>query len=513
MASTRPEIDIHPRTLLPAELQKRSSDVVIIGGGPGGMTAAENCVSHGLSTLIVESELVGGECHFWGCVPSKALLRPSEVIDDAKDMDGAKEQLKIQSNGTDGASNGPDVDLKAVWGRRDRFADHWKDDGLVKMLQGTGVEIVHGFGGIVGEKKVAIKDWSGKDEVTVEATSGVIIATGSIPVIPKITGLEECGYWIPREAVSASEVPEHLLIIGAGAVGTEMATAYARFGSKVTLFVRGEHVLAKAEPEARQSVRKGLEALGVDVQVNARAEAVERKARKVTLRLSDGRSFQGTELLIAAGRRARTDGMGLHSVGAEEDGAWISVDSSSRLTKVPSGWLYAIGDPNNISATTHMSMYQSYVATNSIIAQHKGTRPKGSEGAYSILSMEASRAAIPQVVFTDPQVASVGLTAAAAESKGLQILKVSKPIEGPGTALHSDNYEGWAQWVVEKETGRLLGATFVGRNAVDLLHASTVAIVGRMTVYQLWHAVTSFPTFTEIYGVLAVAAVEQLEAK
>jgi pyruvate/2-oxoglutarate dehydrogenase complex dihydrolipoamide dehydrogenase (E3) component len=515
MSAVRPDIDVHPKDYLPSTLSRNEWDVIVIGAGPGGEECAARISTRSksskapLSVLLVEVELVGGECPYFACVPSKALLRPSETFEAGKAVGGMREKLDLLADkyGVKSRDGGRmvEVDVEGVWNRRDKFSFYWKDGWAVERMHAVGVEVVHGFGSILGEKKVGVKDWHSGEMTELTAKVAVVISTGSAPVIPPIEGLEGSGFWTPREAVTAREIPEHLVVLGGGAVGTELACAYRQMGARVTLLVH--RILPKFVKEASGQVKKGLEVLGVDVKEGTDVQKVERKDGVMTIILKDGGVVKGSELLIATGRNARTQNMNLEKVGGPKGGAWVDVDHSMCATSVSKGWLYVIGDPNGIAAMTHMSKYHGRIAADAILAKAKGNYKDGlAKSPFSTLTDQASRLAIPQGVFTDPQVASVGLTPDQAKANGLKIDVISTKMAGPGTSLHAEEYQGWAQWVAEKESGKLVGATMVGRDVVDLIQGCTVAIVGGMTLEQLWHAVPPFPTMSEVYTSLSEAA-------
>jgi pyruvate/2-oxoglutarate dehydrogenase complex dihydrolipoamide dehydrogenase (E3) component len=328
------------------------------------------------------------------------------------------------------------------------------------------------------------------------------VSTGSDPVVPEeIVGLREARPWTPREAVSASSVPEHLVVVGAGPVGCELATAFAGLGGKVTLIVGGGEVLGRFEPEAGRRVREGLRKKGVDVRVRAKVVRVERKGEgRVEVELAGGETVVGSEILVAVGRKPRTTDIGLNTIGLQ-DGSVLHADDTLCINSVPGEWLYAVGDTNGQAPLTHMGKYSGKVAGDTIAARARGALTKEvTTTAFSSHSATAQHAAYtPQVTFTDPQVASVGLTLAQALKNGKRAKEVAVKMAGPGTFLHAEGYDGWAQWVLDENSHTLLGATFVGRDAADLLHASTVAIVGGVTIERLWHAVPSFPTMSEVY--------------
>lgn len=366
--------------------------------------------------------------------------------------------------------------------------------------------MVRGFGKLVGEKKVQVTSHHG-ESVQLEAKLAVVLCTGSSPVMPDIPGLKEADPWQPRDATSSSTVPKHLIVMGGGVAGAESATACSAFGSKVTVICTCPEILPRIDPEAGKVVREALEKKGVSVLLNTAVTKVERRASdKLVLELSNGDRLEGTELLVAAGRQANLEGLGLDSVGTIAEGRFLPVDEHLRVKGVSGRWLYAAGDLNGRSLLTHTSKYHAAVATNAILADSKGEGDNGSESEYSGTSATADRYAVPQVIFTDPVVASVGLTRATASSRGIKVREITSTMAAPGYNIHSDEpSNSWCQWLVD-EQNCLVGATFVGTDAAELLHASTVAIVGRVPLGRLMHAIPSFPTLSWAYYNLMDAA-------
>ena len=473
-------------------------DVVVIGAGPTGENVAARARRGGLSVAVVESELVGGECSYWACVPSKALLRPAAALAAARAVDGARQAVT------------GDLAAGAVLARRTRFTHGWTDDsGQVAWLEGTGSALVRGHGRLAGERLVEVNraEVAGPDKgtVTLAARHAVVIATGSAAAIPPIRGLAEPLVWTSREATSAEVVPGWLAVLGGGVVACEMATAWRALGAQVTMLVRGPGLLAKMEPFAGQMVAAGLRSAGVDVRTDTGVARVRRLARATPVEIwtSDADPGQAAdlivdELLVAAGRAPRTADLGLESLGLAP-GGWLAVDDSCLVESVPGGWLYAVGDVNRRNLLTHMGKYQARACGDAIVARARGELD-GPPPPWSGLAASADHLGAPQVVFTEPEVAAVGLTEAAALARNLPVRVVDYEIGNTsGARLAADDYEGRARFVVDERRKILVGATFTGPGTGELLHAATIAVVGEVPLRRLWHAVPSFPTISEVW--------------
>lgn len=465
-------------------------DVIVVGAGPVGENVADQVVRGGLSALVVERELVGGECSYWACVPSKALLRPSAVLAEARRVDGAATAVR----------GGPDPEQ--VLARRTAFVTNWSDDSQVAWLDYAGIALVRGTARLAGERLVEIRTRDGGTR-RVAARHAVVLATGSRAVVPDVPGLAEADPWTSRDATSATAVPDELAVLGGGVVGCEMATAFAALGSRVTLIGRGDALLPRLEPFAGAAVLGGLRGAGVDVRLGATITAVERDDAGIRIDLADGdavRAVRADEVLVATGRVPATDGLGLDVVGL--DGAAgggpvaLEVDDSCRVRGVD--WLYAAGDVNGRALLTHMGKYQARACAAAIVARAGGEDAEPS--AWSRYAATADHAAVPQAVFTDPEVGAVGRTEAQARAAGSAVRAVEYDLgQVAGAALHADGYAGRAKLVVDTDRDVLVGATFVGATAAELVHAATIAIVGEVPLDRLWHAVPSFPTISEVW--------------
>lgn len=469
-------------------------DVIVLGAGPTGENVADRAHAAGLSAVIVESELVGGECSYWACMPSKALLRPVTARSEARRVPGFQE-----------AADRP-LDAPAVLAHRDAVVSYWKDDGQVRWLDSAGIDLVRGPGRLAGPRRVVV---DGGRVLT--ARHAVAVCTGSRAVLPPVPGLAEARPWTSRDATGAKSVPGRLVVVGGGVVGVEMATAWRALGSSVTLLVRGDGLLPRMEPFAGRLVAESLAEAGVFLRTGVEVREVRREAPggpvTVLLDSSPGPGGPGgapsdeivaDELLIATGRAPRTEDIGLETVGLTP-GSWLDVDETLRVTGVTGGWLYGVGDVNHRALLTHQGKYQARIAGAAISARARGV-PILESDPWGAHSATADTRAVPQVVFSDPEAASVGLSAAEAERAGYRVRVVDQDLAAvSGAYLYGEGYRGRARMVVDLDREVLLGATFVGHGVAELLHSATIAVAAEVPVERLWHAVPSYPTISEVW--------------
>jgi dihydrolipoamide dehydrogenase len=440
---------------------EREFEVVVVGAGAPGEVIAGRLGEAGVSVAIVEERLVGGECSFFACMPSKALLRPLEIQAEARRVKGVPVG---------------ELDVDAVLARRDEVVHDLDDASQVPWLEERGVTLVRGHGRLAGERRVQVGD------ETLVARRAVVVATGSSGTIPPLPGLAEARPWTNVEATTAKQAPARLAVVGGGVVGVELSQAWSSLGSQVTLLHRGDRLIEREEPFASEQVETALREYGVDVRLGTSAASVSRNG-SVRLELEGGGWLEADELLVAIGRTPRTTDLGLETVGLEP-GKHVRVDESLRVPGKE--WLYAIGDVNGRALFTHMGKYQARLAADAILGKEVRLRSDGG--------------ASPRVIFTDPQVGAVGLTLAGAKQAGLRARAVDVETGGnAGGSFVGKNAPGTARLVVDEERGVVVGATITGAEVAEALHAATIAVVGEVPLEDLWHAVPAFPTRSELW--------------
>ncbi|MGY1615460.1 dihydrolipoyl dehydrogenase family protein [Geodermatophilus sp. SYSU D00691] len=445
-------------------------DVVVVGGGPAGEVLAGRCADRGVDVALVEAELVGGECSYWGCIPSKTLLRPGDVLAAVRRVPGAARAA------------GGAIDVAAVLARRDFMTSSWDDRGQEAWLAEHGVRLVRGTGRLAGPRRVQVAGGP-----VLAARRAVVLATGSAAVLPPVPGLADVRPWDNRVATAAKEVPPRLLVLGGGAVGLELAQAFARLGSQVTVVEGGDRLLPREEPFAGEQVRTAFEQEGIAVRLGALLTGVRREGTDGPVHgtLSTGEQVVADEVLVAVGRRPRTDDVGLETVGLPP-GRPVAVDDRLRALGVDGGWLYAVGDCTGLAPLTHMGKYQARVAADVLTGRD--------------VRDVASRAAVTRVTFTDPQVCAVGPTAAQAREAGLRVRTIDVPTgEVPGSYVLGEGLVGTTRLVLDETAGVLVGATVTGNGVQELLHSAAVAVAARVPLEDLRHAVPAFPTVAEVW--------------
>jgi dihydrolipoamide dehydrogenase len=479
-------------------MSRADFDVVIVGGGVGALGAARRLASAGVSVALVEDRLVGGECHYWGCNPTKTLLRPIEVFNLAKSVPGVREAI-----------SGDRPDVSAVLAKRDAIIEQLSDQDRTASLRRAGVAVFHGFGRLSGERTVRVAYALGDTtEVVLTAHHAVVLATGTRPYVPNIPGLVHARPWTNRDLTTMTRVPPRTLVVGGGPVGVEFATILTGLGSAVTLLVRGNTLLPLCEPEARELVAQSLRSSGVTIHFETELSRVARQVADGPVTATfHGHSIEVDEVVLAAGRRTNTKGIGLETVGLSA-GECVSVNDHLQAVGVSGNWLYALGDTTGRARLSHISTYHGRVVADIIAARAAGRELSENE----LTARDAG--SLAQVIFTEPQVAWVGRTESQAVAEGFVVR--TRTARYPDTlsflALFRDGFQGWAKLVIDAETNTLLGATFVGPEFSELVQAATLAIIAKVPVSLLRHAVAPHPTVNQVWDLLVADESERAPA-
>ena len=442
------------------------TDVIVVGVGTSGEDLSLRLMGAGLSVVGIEASLVGGECPYWACLPSKMMIRAANALQEARRVSSLAGQAQVIP------------DWRPVAARvRAEATGNWDDSVAVKRFEARGGRLIHGRGKLAGPRTVQVGD------ETITARIGVVLATGSRPFIPQIDGLNEAGYWTTHELTQVESLPGSLIVTGGGAIGVELGQVMSRFGVKVTIVESGERLLPAEEPEASEVIARTFATEGIAVRTGVAIQRVSARGGKKVVQLSDGTEVEAEQLLIATGRRPHLKDLGLESIGLDGDARALAVDERMRAAE----GLWAMGDVTAKGMFTHVALYQSAIIAADILNE----------------SIPAARYdAVPRAVFSDPEVASAGVTEADARSAGLDVEAITKQLPSTFRGWLHSNGDGVIKLIVDRSSGRLVGATAVGPSGAETIGMLSLAIHSRVPVSDLQSMIYAFPTF---YGAVGEA--------
>jgi len=441
-------------------MSNQTADVVVIGMGPGGEDVAGRLAEAGLDVVGIDRELVGGECPYWGCIPSKMMIRAAHLLAEARRIPGMAGTATVT----------PD------WGPvaqriRDEATDDWDDTVAVERFEGKGGRFIRGVGRITGPGEVTVGDH------VITAQRGIVVATGTSASIPPIDGLADVDFWTNREAIEAKELPASLVVLGGGAIGVELAQSFARFGTTLTIVEALDRLVPMEEPEAGELLAEVFAGEGIDVRVGTTVAGVSAAPNGVRIELGDGATVEAAHLLVATGRRADLAAVGLGAAGIDDSQRWVPVDDHQRVAD----GIWAVGDITGKGAFTHVAMYQAAIAAADILGEEHPP---------------ARYHALPRATFTDPEIGSVGQTEDQAREAGIAVAVGSTKV--PHTArgwIHKAGNDGFIKLVADTDRNVLVGATAMGPNGGEVLGLLTLAVHAEIPIPTLRQMIYAYPTF------------------